>query len=56
MAAWHDARRRWYFHKQWGAFADVSWGFTGIFRKHFDTIEQTLYPIYGTIGVSYKIK
>ena len=38
----------WYIHKQWGAYADDSRGITGIFRKHFDTIEQTLYTIYGT--------
>ena len=46
----------WYLYKRWGAFADLSWGFTGIFKKDFNTIEQTLYPIYGTIGVSYRIK
>lgn len=46
----------WYFYKRWGAFADLSWGFTGIFKKNFNTIDQTLYPIYGTIGVSYRIK
>lgn len=46
----------WYFHKRWGAFADVSWGFTGIFKKDFNTIEQTMYPIYGTIGISYRIR
>lgn len=46
----------WYFHRQWGAFVDVSWGFTDIFHSSFDTIEQNLYPIYGTIGISYRIK
>lgn len=46
----------WYFHRQWGVFADLSWGFTDIFHSSFDTIEQNLYPIYGTIGVSYRIK
>ena len=46
----------WYFHKRWGVFADLSWGVTGIFKDDFNTIEQTLYPIYGTIGVSYRIK
>ena len=46
----------WYFHKLWGVFADLSWGVTGIFKDDFNTIEQTLYPIYGTIGVSYRIK
>ena len=46
----------WYFHKHWGCFADLSWGFTDIFDNDFDTIEQNLYPIYGTIGISYRIK
>ena len=46
----------WYFHKHWGCFADLSWGFTDIFHDSFDTIEQNLYPIYGTIGISYRIK
>lgn len=46
----------WYFHRHWGVFADVSWGFTDIFDADFDTIEQNLYPIYGTIGISYRIK
>lgn len=46
----------WYFHKQWGAFFDLSWGLTDIFHDSFNTIEQSLYPIYATIGVSYRIK
>lgn len=46
----------WYFHKHWGCFADLSWGFTDIFDNDFDTIEQNLYPVYGTIGISYRIK
>ena len=46
----------WTFHKRWGCFADLSWGFTDIFHESFDTIEQDLYPVYGTIGISYRIK
>lgn len=46
----------WYFHRRWGVFADLSWGLTGVFKKSFDTIEQTLYPIYGTVGVAYRFK
>ena len=34
---------------------DLAVGFTGIFNADFKTVEQTLYPIYGTIGVFYKI-
>ena len=47
---------KWQATRQWGLFADLSWGLTGIHKSSFKTIEQTLYPIYGTIGVSYKIK
>lgn len=46
----------WYFHKHWGCFADISWGFSDIFDKSFDTIEQNLYPVYGTIGISYRLR
>ena len=42
--------------KRWGAYADISWGLTGVHNSGFKTIEQTLYPIYGTIGVVYKLK
>ncbi len=46
----------WYFSRRWGAYADIAWGVTGIFEGDFKTIEQTLYPIYGTIGLTYKFK
>ncbi len=39
-----------------GLSADLNWGLNGIFKSHFKTVEQTLYPIYGTIGVFYQIK
>lgn len=45
----------WLFLRPWGLFADLSWGLTGIHNSRFDTIEQTLYPIYGTIGIMYKL-
>lgn len=41
----------WQFHKHLGVSADLNWGLTGIFKSDFETVEQTLYPIYGTIGV-----
>ena len=50
------AGAEWQFAKRFGLFADLNWGLTGIFNSDFKTVEQTLYPIYGTIGVSYKIK
>ena len=46
----------WTFYRQIGLSADLSWGLTGIHHSNFKTVEQTLYPIYGTIGLFYKIK
>lgn len=51
-----DVGADWYFGQRWGAYADVSWGLTGIFKSSFNTIEQTLYPIYGSLGLTYKFK
>ena len=45
----------WQIGNHWGAYADLQWGLSGIHRSSFKTIEQTLYPIYGTLGVIYKI-
>ncbi len=45
----------WYFGKRLGAFADLTWGLTKVFKDSFDTIEQKLYPIFGTIGLIYKL-
>jgi len=50
-----DAGADWYFSKRVGTYLDLSWGLSGVFRRHFNTIEQTLYPIYGTIGITYKL-
>lgn len=44
----------WLLHPHFGLSADLNWGLTGIFNSDFKTVEQTLYPIYGTIGVFYK--
>lgn len=46
----------WQVAQRIGLSADLSWGLTGIFRSNFKTVEQTLYPIYGTIGVYYNIR
>lgn len=45
-----------YFSQHWGAYAEVNWGISGIFNRNFKTIEQTMYPIYGTFGLIYKLK
>lgn len=46
----------WTFYRQMGLSADLSWGLTGIHHSDFKTVEQTLYPIYGTVGLFYRIK
>jgi len=46
----------WAFCRNLGLSADLSWGLTGIHHSDFKTVEQTLYPIYGTIGLFYRIK
>lgn len=46
----------WQFSKRWGAYADLQWGINGIHHSSFKTIEQTLYPIFGTVGMIYKLK
>lgn len=51
-----DLGADWHFSQHYGAFVDLSWGLLGVFKKSFKTIEQTMYPIYGTIGVTYKLK
>lgn len=51
-----DLGADWRFCRRIGAFADLSWGLDGVFHSDFKTVEQTLYPIYGTIGITYKIK
>lgn len=46
----------WQVHKRIGLSVDLNWGLTGVFPGDFKTVEQTLYPIYGTIGVYYRFK
>ena len=46
----------WRVYKCLGVSADLNWGLTGIFPSDFKTVEQTLYPVYGTIGMFYRLK
>ena len=46
----------WQVHKHFGVSVVLNWGLNGIFKSSFKTVEQTLFPIYGTIGVFYTIK
>lgn len=46
----------WQVHRRLGLSVDLKWGITGIHKSDFKTIEQTLFPIYGTFGVFYRFK
>lgn len=50
------AGAEWQAWQRLGLSFDLSWGLTGIHKSDFKTVEQTLYPIYGTIGVTYKLR
>lgn len=59
MRNWHvgvDFGIDWRLNNRWGICADLSWGLNGIFKKDFETIEQTMYPIYGSVGITYQLK
>ena len=45
----------WQFHQRWGLFAELTYGFSGLFKSDFHSV-QTLRPMYGTLGISYRIK
>ena len=45
----------WYVYRRFGIFAELNWGFNGVHKSDFHTIEQTLKPIYGTLGFTYLI-
>ena len=45
-----------FFTRKFGVYADLNWGLSGFFKGSFKTLDQTLFPIYGTIGIAYKIK
>ena len=51
-----DAGADWYITKRWGASVGLTWGLSEVFKKDFKTIEQSMYPIYGNIGVIYQLK
>ncbi|MCF0202657.1 MAG: PorT family protein [Bacteroidaceae bacterium] len=46
----------WVFSKHWGAYLNVTYGFSAIHRSSFKVLDQKLHPMYGTIGVVYKMK
>lgn len=51
-----DLGADWNFGRRLGAYAGLTWGITGVFKSNFTTIEQTMFPIFGTIGITYSLK
>ena len=45
----------WQIVRHVGLSANLKWGLSGIFNSDFMTVEQTLYPIYGSIGLFYRL-
>lgn len=50
-----DVGADWQIHRRWGAFAELTYGLSGLFKSDFHSVE-TLRPLYGTLGVIYRIK
>ena len=50
-----DVGADWRLAQRVGLSADLAWGLTGLMHSSFKTVEQTLYPIYGTISVNYSL-
>ncbi len=46
----------WQFYRRWGMYANLAWGLTGVMKSDFKTVEQTLYPIYGQMGIFYRLR
>jgi len=51
-----DAGADWQFSSRWGAFAELIYGVNGLFQSDFHTVSMKLHPLYGTLGVIYKLK
>ena len=50
-----DVGADWQIHRRWGAFAELTYGLSGLFKSDFHSVE-TLRPLYGTLGIIYRIK
>lgn len=50
-----DLGADWFFSKHFGATASLSIGLTNIFKSDFKTIEQKMFPIYGSLGLLYRL-
>lgn len=50
-----DVGADWQFHRRWGVYAELTYGLSGLFKSDFHSV-QTLRPMYGSIGIMYRIK
>lgn len=50
-----DAGIDWQFHHRWGLFAELTYSLSGLFRGGFHSV-QPLHPMYGSLGISCRIK
>ena len=50
-----DVGADWRFTHRWGAFVELTYGFSNIFKSDFHSV-MPLRPLYGALGVSYRIK
>ena len=50
-----DVGADWQFHPRWGAFAELTYGFNGLFKSNFHSV-QPLRPMYGSLGIMYRFK
>lgn len=50
-----DVGADWQFSHRWGLVAELTYGFSGLFKSDFHSV-QTLRPMYGSLGISYRIK
>lgn len=46
----------WHFDDRFGAFFDLAWGLSQLHKIDFHTIEPPLYPVFGKLGVTYRLK
>lgn len=51
-----DIGADWHWGERFGAFFDLAWGTSHIHRTGFSTIEPPLYPVYGKLGLTYRLK
>ena len=49
-----DVGADWQFSHRWGLFAELTYGLGGLFKSDFHSV-QTLRPMYGSLGISYRI-